>query len=69
VVEPALSGELDGFMAYADRHADDGADDRTVTMMTYTEPLSVREMHPAGSEVVICMSGQLELLQEKPDGR
>ena len=37
-------------------------------MHSFNEPWDMWEMHPHGSEVVICTSGFMALIQEKPDG-
>ncbi len=66
-VEPAFTGELSWYEGYVDRHADDGAEARLVTMHTFTESWDVWEMHPSGSEVVLCVAGTLTLHQEHAD--
>jgi quercetin dioxygenase-like cupin family protein len=37
-------------------------------MFTFTAPWSMWEMHPNGSEVVLCTSGTITLHQEAADG-
>ncbi|MFT5432802.1 MAG: quercetin dioxygenase-like cupin family protein [Myxococcota bacterium] len=37
-------------------------------MHTFSESWDVWEVHPAGSEVVLCTSGSITLHQEQPDG-
>lgn len=64
VVEPAFTGEMDWYAGYTERHASDGAEGRLVTMYTFTESWGVWEMHPKGSEVVLCVAGSIELVQE-----
>lgn len=56
------------YEAYGARHGDDGAEGRLVSMHTFTEGWDTWEMHPAGSEVVICTAGEMALTQEFPDG-
>jgi len=68
VVEPEFTGEMEWYAAYADRHAGDDAEGRLVTMHTFTESWDVWEMHPVGSEVVLCTDGALTLHQECRDG-
>jgi len=64
VVEPAFTGEMDWYSGYTQRHTSDGAEGRLVTMYTFTESWGVWEMHPKGSEVVLCVAGSIELVQE-----
>lgn len=68
VVEPAFTGQLEWYQGYGSRHAADGAEGRLVSMFTFTESWNMWEMHPSGSEVVLCTSGTLTLHQEAPDG-
>jgi hypothetical protein len=67
-VEPVFKGGLDWYAAYAERHAADGREGRLVSMHTFTHAWDVWEMHPHGSEVVLCVVGRLVLLQQAPDG-
>ena len=63
--------EFDGFAWYADygvRHAADGAEGRLVAIHTFSESWTSWEMHPAGAEVVVCIAGEITLIQELPDG-
>lgn len=57
------------YMDYATRHAADGTEGRLVSLYTFTEDWPGWEMHPAGDEVVVCLSGGMTLIQEFPDGR
>ncbi len=66
--EPAFDGNLQWYMDYGQRHAADGVEGRLVSMHTFREPWSSWEQHPAGSEVVVCVSGSLVLHQEQEDG-
>jgi hypothetical protein len=67
-VEPAFTGEPAWYEAYGRRHAADGVEGRLVSMFTFAEPWTVWEMHPAGSELVLCVSGEMTLHQERADG-
>ena len=67
-IEPRFTGEMEWYQAYGERHAADGAEGRLVSMHTFTEPWDVWEMHPRGSEVVLCISGSMVLHQENADG-
>jgi quercetin dioxygenase-like cupin family protein len=63
---------IDGFAwepevleAYSDAVADDGPEGRMVMMFeSGPGPWSNWEVHPAGDEVVICLSGRMTLIQE-----
>lgn len=65
--QPPFSG-MEWFGAYMARHAADGAEARLVSQSTFTEDWDVWEMHPEGAEVVICIEGEMELVQEHLDG-
>lgn len=66
-VEPVFT-DMEWYGAYVDRHAADGAEGRLVAMHTFTGAWDSWEMHPAGDEVVLCISGEMVLHQEAPDG-
>ena len=67
VPQPPFDG-YEWYEAYGERHGDDGAEGRLVSMHTFTEGWPTWEMHPNGSEVVICTQGEMVLTQEFPDG-
>lgn len=69
VAEPEFTGELSWYDGYGERHAEDGAEGRLVSMYTFTEPWESWEVHPKGHEVVLCVSGNLTLHQEHADSR
>lgn len=54
--------------AYSAATAGDGDEGRLVMLFEAEAPWAVWERHPAGDEVVICVSGRLTLIQER-DGR
>lgn len=68
VPQPPFDG-MAWYEAYGERHAADGTEGRLVSMYTFTEGWDSWEMHPLGSEVVICTAGAMVLTQEFPDGR
>jgi mannose-6-phosphate isomerase-like protein (cupin superfamily) len=68
IVQPEFTGEMAWYGAYSERHAADGRESRLVTMHSFSKPWDSWEMHPHGSEVVICVAGQITLHQERPDG-
>jgi mannose-6-phosphate isomerase-like protein (cupin superfamily) len=67
-IEPPFTG-FEWYEGYEARHASDGREGRLVSMYTFNEPWTSWEMHPAGSEVVLCTSGNMTIHQEHPDGR
>lgn len=67
-VQPLFTGSAEWYASYAARHANDGIEGRLVSMYTFREPWNVWEMHPHGSEVVLCTSGVMTLYQERADG-
>jgi hypothetical protein len=67
-IEPAFEGDIDWYMAYGQRHAEDGYEGRLVSMHTFTESWPSWEMHPHGHELVLCVAGAMELIQEHADG-
>lgn len=69
IAQPEFTGAMDWYMDYSERSAADGAEGRLVTVHTFTQDWASWEMHPAGDEVVLCLSGEMTLHQELPDGR
>ena len=67
-IEPEFTGAMEWYGGYSARHADDGPEGRLVTMHTFTASWDVWEMHPVGSEVVLCTAGTITLHQEHADG-
>ncbi len=49
---------------YSARNASDGAEGRLVSMHRFTSDWDVWEMHPVGSEMVLCTAGAISLVQE-----
>lgn len=67
-VEPPFTGSMDWYSAYAARHAQDGLEGRLVSMHSFSGPWQAWEMHPHGSEVVLCTDGTMTLHQQQADG-
>jgi len=67
--EPVFGRDMSWYMAYGERHADDGAEGRLISEYLFTEDWGGWERHPAGGELVYCLSGRMTLHQEMPDGR
>jgi mannose-6-phosphate isomerase-like protein (cupin superfamily) len=54
--------------AYSERFGDDGDDGRLVMMYRNTESWPTWERHPAGEEVVVLLSGRVDLIQRLDGG-
>lgn len=67
-VEPVFTGDPSWYEAYAERHEADGVEGRLVTMHSFDQSWDVWEMHPVGSEIVMCTAGTITLHQEHADG-
>lgn len=67
VVQPEFTG-LPWYADYVARTAADGAEGRLVSLHRFARNWDSWEMHPAGEEVVICISGRLSLHQQRHDG-
>ena len=67
-IEPEFTGEMAWYAGYSERHVGDGADGRLVTVHQFDADWDSWEMHPVGSEVVLCMVGSMTLHQEMPTG-
>lgn len=67
-VEPEFTGAMEWYLGYGERHGDDGIEGRLVSMHTFSAPWDSWEVHPHGSEVVLCTAGSITLHQEKADG-
>lgn len=68
VPQPPFDG-IDWYDAYGARHGADGIEGRLISQHSFTESWDAWEMHPHGSEVVICTQGAMAVTQEFPDGR
>jgi uncharacterized cupin superfamily protein len=66
VVQPEFTG-MQWYEAYGERHAADGKEGRLVSMHTFDKSWDMWEMHPNGSEVVLCTAGSITLHQEHAD--
>lgn len=67
IPQPEFTG-FDWYEAYGARAADDGAEGRLVAMHRFSESWTSWEMHPAGDEVVLCIAGEITLIQDLPGG-
>jgi mannose-6-phosphate isomerase-like protein (cupin superfamily) len=68
VVLPEFTGDMVWYDAYGIAHDHDGKEGRLVSIHSFTESWDSWEMHPLGDEVVLCLSGEMTLLQEMCDG-
>ncbi len=68
VAQPPFTG-MEWYEAYEARHGGDGKEGRLVSMYRFTEDWNSWEVHPAGEEVVVCLSGRMTIHQEHSDGR
>ncbi|VWX53350.1 cupin domain-containing protein [Novosphingobium sp. 9U] len=68
IPQPEFAG-MPWYEAYAARTAADGAEGRLVSLYDFAESWDSWEMHPAGDELVVCLAGEITLIQELPDGR
>jgi quercetin dioxygenase-like cupin family protein len=64
VVQPEFTGDMDWYAGYGQRHHEDGAEGRLVAMHTFSEPWTSWEVHPKGTEVVLCISGVITIIQD-----
>ena len=64
LVQPEFTGEMDWYEGYGQRNGGDGAEGRLVTMHSFDGAWDVWEVHPNGTEVVLCTNGTVELVQE-----
>lgn len=69
VVQPEFTGEMAWYEDYGARASGDGAEGRLVSLHHFSADWDMWEMHPAGSEVVLCIAGEITLHQEHPEGR
>lgn len=64
VPQEPITGELEWYERYAKRNAADGTEGRLVTLHSFSKPWRMWEMHPNGSELVICIDGEITMHQE-----
>jgi quercetin dioxygenase-like cupin family protein len=65
--QPEFSGAA-WFEEYGARHGDDGPEGRLVTVFNFEGDWESWEMHPAGDELVLCLTGSMTLHQVHLDG-
>lgn len=67
-VQPTFTGDMAWYESYGQRVAPDGFEGRLVTLHSFDGAWDVWEMHPNGTELVLCTAGSLELVQELDSG-
>ncbi len=65
---PDFTFTSDHLAAYEERFAGDGDEGRLVCITPQTATWDTWERHPAGEEVVVLLSGRVDLIQDLPDG-
>lgn len=65
--QPAFTG-IDWYEEYGRRTTADGSEGRLVSLYSFSAPWDAWERHPAGDEVVVCIAGEIRLLQEVEGG-
>jgi len=55
---------MEWYGEYGAKHSSDGNEGRLISQHSFTEPWDVWEMHPRGHEVVVCIAGEMTLIQE-----
>ncbi len=65
---PTHTGDMSWYEEYGKQHGADGNEGRLVSMHTFSGSWDTWEMHPEGSELVLCVSGAVSLTQEQLDG-
>lgn len=63
-IQERFTGELSWYDGFLERTRNDGVEARLVSLHTFTSPWDAWEMHPEGDELVVCVEGSLDLLQE-----
>jgi quercetin dioxygenase-like cupin family protein len=64
-VQPKFTGSMDWYESYSQRtEQHDGAEGRLVSSFTFTSSWNSWEMHPHGSEIVLCTAGTATLIQQ-----
>ena len=60
---------MEWYDRYARAHSADGSEARLVAQHSFTSDWDMWEMHPQGSELVLCLEGAITLHQENADGQ
>lgn len=65
---PRHTGDMAWYAEYGEQHSADGSEGRLVSFHTFAGSWDTWEMHPHGSELVLCVAGSVTLTQEATDG-
>ena len=65
---PPFDGSMEWYESYGASTAEDGAEGRLVSWNEFDESWDSWEVHPNGAELVVCCSGAITLIQERPEG-
>jgi hypothetical protein len=68
IIQPNFNGDMAWYETYTAANASDGAEGRLVSLHNFSENWTSWEMHPVGSEVVICTEGTITLTQQMQGG-
>lgn len=67
VEQPPFTG-MEWYAAYTKRVESDGHEGRLVSLHSFSSSWDMWEMHPDGSELVVCTKGVVTLRQESSEG-
>jgi uncharacterized cupin superfamily protein len=67
VPQPAFTG-MEWYPGYVARTEAEGREGRLVSMYDFAESWDTWEKHPSGDELVVCLDGEVTLIQELGDG-
>lgn len=65
---PPHTGDMSWYETYGAAHEADGNDGRLVSLHTFSESWDTWEVHPEGTELVLCTQGRVTFTQEALDG-
>lgn len=68
VALPRFTGDGAWYAEYEQRHEADGPSGRLVSWHSFDASWDSWEVHPAGEELVLCVNGRIELIQELDGG-
>ncbi len=64
VPQEPFTGEMSWYQRYEERTTGDGIEGRLVAWHTFTESWDSWEVHPHGEELVVCLAGEISLIQD-----
>jgi quercetin dioxygenase-like cupin family protein len=66
-VMPVFTGDMAWYETYSKLVESDGIEGRLVTLHSFDESWNSWEMHPVGEELVLCIAGEITLIQQIDD--